>query len=250
VTTETAIAPTKPELCRVVEAIVFVAENPVSPSEIVQALARTEMYRCKSPQQEQELTVSVTDALGQLRAQYMEQPTALELRIVAGGYQFYSKAEYVSYVREAIVAREARKLSRTVLETLAIIAYRQPVSKSEMDYLRGVDCGYALAKLLEKQLIEPAGRASTPGRPLTYRTSGAFMEYFGIQSLDDLPKLKEVSLAEEQTDELYRTKLAEQQLAVPYAETSAQHSDLESPDDPADVTEPTAPTVDSDTQLE
>jgi segregation and condensation protein B len=228
----------------VVEAIVFVAENPVSPSEVVQALARTEAYRAETPEEESALAMAVTDALEQLRAQYQERPTALELRVVAGGYQFYSKAEYVTYVREAIVAREARRLSRTVLETLAIVAYRQPVSKSEIDYLRGVDSGYALAKLLEKQLIEPAGRANTPGRPLLYRTSTFFMEYFGIESLEDLPKLKEVSLAEEQTDELYRTKLAEQSATAQQASDSAPSSDSALPDTPA--TDPTQPSVDSD----
>jgi segregation and condensation protein B len=130
-------------------------------------------------------------------ARYHSKDYAFELRAVGGGYQFYSKTEFAPFVRSLLVIRENKKLSRAALETLSIVAYRQPITKAEIEYIRGVNCDYAMQKLLEKQLVEPAGRADLPGKPLLYRTTHFFFEYFGINSIEDLPKLKEFKTDEE-----------------------------------------------------
>jgi segregation and condensation protein B len=110
---------------------------------------------------------------------------------IAGGYQFLTKGAYHTTV--AIHLRQATKkrLSQAALETLAIIAYKQPVSRPEVEEIRGVNCDYALQKLLEKELVFIAGRSEGPGRPLLYGTTEKFMDYLGINSLTDLPKPKD-----------------------------------------------------------
>ena len=97
-------------------------------------------------------------------------------------------------MRQLFHQKSKKKLSRSALETLAIIAYQQPVSKSEMERVRGVSCDYAVQKLLEKELIEIKGRSTDPGRPLLYGVSSKFMEHFGLASMKELPKLKEFKL--------------------------------------------------------
>jgi len=94
-----------------------------------------------------------------------------------------------------------RRLSKVALETLSIIAYKQPVSRAEIEQIRGVNADYAIDKLLEKELIEIAGRSSGPGKPLLYTTSGKFMDYFGLRSMEDLPQLKEFIAASEEIGE-------------------------------------------------
>lgn len=167
----------------------------------------TEGDSLKQPQPDP-LENVLRQALQKLEDQWQVNPHAFELRNIAEGYCFMSLPAYHTWVRDAIVEREAKKLTRTVLETLAIIAYRQPVTKSEMDYIRGVDCGYAINKLMEKQLIEPAGREDGPGKPLLYRTTPDFMAYFGLSSLEDLPRPKEIETDEEKISEAYHTELA------------------------------------------
>jgi segregation and condensation protein B len=202
----TAVADPVPSITSIVEAILFVADAPITASDIATALSNSPAF-ADLAEDELSFQETVQSAITEVQNKYQANPeAAFELKPIGGGYQFFSKAAYAPFVREAIVTREAKKLSRTVLETLAIIAYRQPVSKSEVDYIRGVDCGYAITKLLEKQLVEPSGRADTPGRPLLYRTSAFFMEYFGLSSIDELPKPKELATEEESMELLYRNR--------------------------------------------
>jgi segregation and condensation protein B len=110
---------------------------------------------------------------------------------IAGGYQFLTKGAYHNTVGVYLKQTMKKRLSRSALETLSIIAYKQPVTKSELERIRGVNCDYAIQKLLEKELVAIQGRSDGPGRPLLYGTSDKFMDYFGLKSLDDLPKPKE-----------------------------------------------------------
>jgi segregation and condensation protein B len=116
-----------------------------------------------------------------------------EMRESGGGWQFLTKKEYHKTVAQLNGEKFLKKLSAAALETLAIIAYKQPITKSDIESIRGVNCDYSIQKLLEKELIVISGRnEELPGKPLIYNTSRTFMDYFGINSPDDLPKLKEV----------------------------------------------------------
>ena len=110
-----------------------------------------------------------------------------------GGFQFLSKPAFQSSVSAMWKQKIKKRLSTSALETLSIIAYKQPVSKPEIEKIRGVNCDYAVQKLLEKELIVMAGRSDQPGRPVLYATSKRFMDYFGINHLSQLPDLKEIN---------------------------------------------------------
>jgi segregation and condensation protein B len=217
-------------LASVLEAILFVSEQPVTAEELTHLVHKNQLELGLPPEISVEETEPIVrQALVELNEVYAAREGALELRQIAGGYQIMTKTVYATLVRDSVLLREARKLSKTVLETLAIITYKQPVSKSEIDFIRGVDCGYALTKLLDKQLIEPAGRANTPGRPLIYRTTTQFIEYFGLNTLEDLPKPKEISLEEDAVEAAYRNILKQ-----------AQEEEMEHSSQPNDAAKPNA----------
>ena len=134
---------------------------------------------------------AILEAIGHIRAQFQHDDFAFELIEIAGGYQFLTKGAYHNTVAVHLKQTTKKRLSQAAIETLAIVAYKQPVSKSELEEIRGVNCDYALQKLLEKELVMITGRSEGPGRPLLYGTSEKFMDYMGINSLQDLPKLKD-----------------------------------------------------------
>jgi segregation and condensation protein B len=138
--------------------------------------------------------VSISDIQGllaQTQEQYRQERYAFELVEIAGGYQFLTKGAYHNTVAIHLKQTTKKRLSQAALETLALIAYKQPVIKSELEEIRGVSCDYALQKLLEKELVFIAGRSDGPGRPLLYGTTEKFMDYLGINHLQDLPKPKD-----------------------------------------------------------
>ncbi len=136
--------------------------------------------------------------LADIAEKYKPDFFSFELRVIGGGYQFFTKADYHKTVSILIGQKEKKKLSTAALETLAIIAYRGPVTKVECEQIRGVNCDYSVQKLLEKELIEIAGRVETsPGRPVLYKVTLLFLDYFGINSTTELPKLKDVLPEEE-----------------------------------------------------
>ncbi|EJF54450.1 segregation and condensation protein B [Saprospira grandis DSM 2844] len=173
---------------RYIEALIFSAELPIKLGEIVACLesAFSDSFSKKQVQL----------AIEGLMARYQEEQYSFELLEIAEGYQFLTKSNYYDLIGVYLKQKSKKKLSRSALETLAIIAYQQPVSKSEIERLRGVSCDYAVQKLLEKELIEIKGRSTDPGRPLLYGVSSKFMEHFGLSSMKDLPKLKEFKLPE------------------------------------------------------
>jgi segregation and condensation protein B len=130
--------------------------------------------------------------VGELNAEYAEQGRAFEIWEVAGGFQLRTLAAFASYVQASQPERPLR-LSQAALETLAVIAYRQPVTRAEIEHVRGVDVGAVLRTLLERQLLRIAGHREVPGRPLLYATSRRFLEIFGLARIEDLPTLRDLA---------------------------------------------------------
>ena len=176
-----------------IESLIFVAQQPVKREDI--------KYNLENALQITVDEASVDDALFRLQEKYQDDNFAIEIVEVAEGFQFVTKGAYHHIAGAYLKQLIKRRLSKVALETLAIIAYRQPVSRAEIEQIRGVNADYAIDKLLEKELIEIAGRSNGPGKPLLYRTSGKFMDYFGLRSIEDLPQLKEFQVAAEEIGE-------------------------------------------------
>ena len=182
------------KLEQILESILFVSETPLRLSDFMALFERVDALDVEVNE------LLIADALQRLQQQKQQPDCIYELAELAGGYQLRTKPAYGKYAHLAVLVQENKRLSRAALETLSIIAYRQPVARSEVEYIRGVNCDYAITKLLDKQLIEIAGRADTPGKPLLYKTSAYFMEYFGLKRMDDLPKIKELNPEDESTE--------------------------------------------------
>lgn len=164
-----------------IEAYIFAADSPLSLERLSVLLER--------PRAE------IKPVVEQLMQQYNESDRGFCLAEIAGGYQFRTVAELAPQLRKLSKDRSAR-FSRAAMETLAIIAYRQPITRPEIEYLRGVDSGGVMKTLLDKNLLRILGKKDVPGRPLMYGTSRHFLEIFGLRSLNDLPTLKEFSALE------------------------------------------------------
>lgn len=145
------------------------------------------MFNADVPEQD------IVAATQRLIGKYQHEDFAFQLSKSAGGFQFLTKPAYQASIGIMLKQQSKKRLSTSALETLSIIAYKQPVSKSEVEMIRGVNCDYAIQKLLEKGLIEIQGKGESVGRPLIYGTSPKFMEYFGISDLVELPSPKDFS---------------------------------------------------------
>ena len=163
---------------RHIESLVFVSESPLKSERIA------EILNLKNSE--------VLNVLRELSTRYDQAGGGLQLEEVAEGFQFRTRPESAEYIQQLIKSRPFR-FSRAALETLAIVAYRQPVTRAEVEYLRGVDSGGVFKTLLEKQLIRILGKKDVPGRPLIYGTTRDFLEFFGLRDLAALPTLKEFS---------------------------------------------------------
>ena len=175
-----------------IEALVFASDKPLTRMELVELLNTALAFI------EDRATIDQIDAaLDGIREKYSAEFYAFELREIGGGLQFLTKKEYYKTVALLNGDKFLKRLSTAALETLAIIAYKQPITKSEMEAIRGVNCDYAVQKLLEKDLVVISGRKEDAvGQPLIYATSKSFMDYFGINSADDLPKISELMMEE------------------------------------------------------
>lgn len=157
-------------------ALLFASETPVSAEVLANAL--------EAPLYE------VEEALESLGRKFSESGP-LQLVRIAGGYQLATKAEFARFVARLLEPQPAR-LSRSVMETLAIVAYQQPITSSEIDAVRGVQSDYSLKQLVEKKLVQEVGRKQTPGRPMLYATTAQFLHMFNLNSLSDLPHLSTI----------------------------------------------------------
>lgn len=168
-----------------IEALLFAAEQSITVDEILSCVNSVFNIELKKEDIEKEIQ--------EIQEKFDGAEHAMELREMANGFQFLTKKEYSGTLSTLIQQREKKKLSNSALETLAIIAYRQPITKSEIEQIRGVNCDYSVHKLLEKELIVIAGKSDNPGRPILYSTSKLFMDYFGLRSMKDLPQIKDLS---------------------------------------------------------
>ncbi|HUI11659.1 MAG TPA: SMC-Scp complex subunit ScpB [Bacteroidota bacterium] len=172
----------------IIEALLFGTDEPLSVRQIVEIFGMPE---------EGEAAVAVTPgevlgAIDELNREYEQAHRALRIVHVAGGYQFATKPEFAPWLGRMLREKSRRKLSVSALETLAVIAYKQPVTKPEIETIRGVNADYVLRTLLERSLVAIVGRASTPGRPLLYGTTREFLKHFGVNDLAELPKPREI----------------------------------------------------------
>lgn len=140
-------------------------------------------------------------AIDNITAKFADDAYSFQVINTSGGYQFLTKPAYQASIGILLKQQSKRRLSTSALETLSIIAYKQPVTKVEMEQIRGVNCDYTVHKLLEKGLVEIRGKAETIGRPILYGTSEKFMDYFGINTLGELPTPKDFSMDENQIGE-------------------------------------------------
>lgn len=145
--------------------------------------------------------LEISGQLERLMQKYQNEEYSIEIVEISGGFRFMTKGAYHHTIGTYLKQNTNKKLSKSALESLAIIAYKQPVTKTEIESIRGVNSDYTIQKLLEKDLIEISGRSDGPGKPLLYSTTAKFMDYFGLKSMDDMPKLKEFEPLENQIGE-------------------------------------------------
>lgn len=171
------------ELMSAAEALLFVSDEPVSAGKLAAVM---------------EVTPSLADEVLQaLRDEYAEQNRGMQLREVAGGWRFYSHPAHHELIERYVLSWDTRKLSQAALEALAVIAYHQPVAKNGVNAVRGVNSDGVIASLVEKGLVREAGRDNSPGSPILYATTAAFLEKFGLKSIKDLPPLEDFAPDEE-----------------------------------------------------
>jgi segregation and condensation protein B len=163
---------------RIVEALVLAAQEPIPAARIAGIVPR-----CKPAE--------VRSLVDELNKAYIEQGRAFEICEVAGGYQMRTLPQFAPYLQQTLAQRPLR-LSQAALETLSIVAYRQPVTRAEVEHIRGVDAGAVLRSLVERKLVRIAGHREVPGRPMLYATTRRFLEVFELDRLEDLPTLRDL----------------------------------------------------------
>jgi segregation and condensation protein B len=174
---------TDPELY--IEALIFASEQGIRVEEIIYCLQAAAERDFSSDE--------VKASLNRIHEKYKDENLAIELVNINNGYQFLTKKNYQAVISLLQLQRSKKKLSQAALETLAIVAYKQPVTKTEVEQIRGVNCDYSIQKLLEKELIAITGKSEGVGKPILYGTSPLFMDYFGINNINELPHIKELT---------------------------------------------------------
>lgn len=182
------------ELIRVIEALLFSAQKPLTARELVAAIkgagAEDELQRPNEFAKTSEAEAAA--ALEQLKIEYIEQGRAFQVVEKAEGWQLASEPAYAAWVRQLFPAAKPQRLSPPALETLAIVAYRQPITRADIEAVRGVAVDGVLQSLMERGLAKIAGRAEVPGRPLLYETTQFFLDHFGLRNLEELPNSEEL----------------------------------------------------------
>ena len=169
---------TREEAKRIIEALLFASSRPVSINEMAEVLEDIE-------------STQIRELVYELKSEYENQQRSFGIAEIAGGFQLVSDLYYAPWIKKLLVKEKTQRLSMPSLETLAIIAYKQPITRSEIETIRGVNIDGVIENLLEKSLIKTGGRKEAPGRPFVYVTTDEFLVHFGLKSLEDLPKLKE-----------------------------------------------------------
>jgi len=229
------------DLPRIVESLLFASDRPLTPKAVAHALREAAKFS-PSPETTPHEKISAEEAeaaIEQLRVQLEADGSSLMVQGVAGGYQLKTRPEFAIWTNKLFDQPRAPRLSQPGLETLAVIAYRQPIGRAEIESVRGVAVDGVLATLLERKVVRVAGRSEQPGRPLLYETTPLFLELFGLKSLEELPN----------ADELRRLQPPEpphapqeQQLEVGFSPGDAEPAPAGGPDRPEDS--PVAPAAD------
>lgn len=180
-------------LSRVIEALLFSAQKPLSIRELTAAIKGAGSEDEFSPNEFARITgAEVAAALEQLKIECIEQQRAFQLSEKADGWQLATDPKYARWVRQLFPAPKPARLSAPALETLAIIAYRQPITRADVEAVRGVNIDAVLQTVMERGLVKIAGRAEIAGRPLLYETTQFFLDHFGLRNLDELPNVEEL----------------------------------------------------------
>ncbi|GAB5410039.1 MAG: SMC-Scp complex subunit ScpB [Balneolaceae bacterium] len=212
-------------LSSVIEALIFASDEPISGDKI----------RAIIIDNEEQIEIdehTVTDFVDKLNQRYDENGLSFRIDRLAGGYTFVTQSKYHYWLSVFQHENAFRKLSQSAIESLAIVAYRQPITKPEVDQIRGVDSGYIIRQLMEKALIEVGGRADGPGKPLLYKTTKHFLRHFGLDSVQDLPKPREIEeiLKDDDMAE-HRQLLLERQLMMDDFEEESNNTNQEASDE-------------------
>ena len=166
-----------------IESLIFCSAEPIP---------REDIKKCLDEMFDSDVSLDdVFNAIIELRNKYSSDIYSFCIEEVAGGYQFLTKPAYQASIGILLKQKSKKRLSTSALETLAILAYKQPVTKGMLEDIRGVSCDYSIQKLLDKGIVEIKGKSDSIGKPLLYGTNKKFMEYFGINSIDELPELKD-----------------------------------------------------------
>jgi segregation and condensation protein B len=197
-----------------IEAVIFASDKAMTSLEITEVINNAFGFM-----EDKIVLDQVESAIEGIIEKYNSEFYPFEIRQSGGGWQFLTKKDYHKTIAQLNGDKFLKRLSSAALETLAIIAYKQPITKSEIEAIRGVNCDYAVQRLLEKELVIITGRnENMPGKPLIYTTSKSFMDYFGINSADDLPKIREV-LADQAVEATYLNNGSSSQDGQEAAET-------------------------------
>jgi len=167
------------EMKKIIEALIFASDGPISGNRITSAIEEIDSQY-------------IAEIVEELNREYEAQQRSFHIIQVAGGYQFVTRTEFSPYIKKYYKGRSKSKLSRAALEALAIIAFKQPISRPEIDMIRGVNSDGVVKNLLERNLIQISGRSDTIGRALLYSTTAEFLRYFGVNSVAELPRPKEI----------------------------------------------------------
>lgn len=169
------------ELRHIVEAIIFASTEPITGEKIIECVQKEGVHGD-----------AIRQAIEQLNKEYQQTQRSIRIVKIAGGYQFATHPQYDRWVGRLFKEKAERKLSQAALEVLAIVAYRQPITRAEIEKIRGVNADWTLRSLMEKNLITVVGREDLPGKPLLFGTTKSFLEHFGLFDIAELPKLKEI----------------------------------------------------------
>jgi segregation and condensation protein B len=205
----------------IVESLLFVAEEPLTIERLAKIISGAQAGQ-------------IRQALEELEAEYATRQGGFFLNQVAGGYQFRTRPENMEWIKRLLQPKPLH-LSKAALETLAIIAYKQPVIRSDIEYIRGVDCGGVLRVLLERKFIRVLGRRELPGRPLIYATTKHFLEIFGLKNLEDLPTPKEIEEFGSSLSQEIEASDREEAGAISAAKSEAAAADLMAVDSEGDA---------------
>jgi segregation and condensation protein B len=167
------------EIKKIVEALIFASDTPITENRIKNVVMELD-------------SAQINDIVNELNSEYEQNEHAFKIAQLAGGFQFVTRSEYAQYIKQYYKGRTKSRLSRAALETLAIIAFKQPISRPEIDSIRGVNSDGVVKNLLERNLICITGRSEQIGRALLYSTTPEFLQYFGVNDIADLPKPKEI----------------------------------------------------------